>query len=579
MEELHPGAVGPGQLDRRRGRLAVDPDLEPLGADSTGRGRRHDLEDHLARLHDLKSEIGGDDPYLRWGGRWGSALGPGELAHHSLSHIRGRRRDGARYRLRARRPSRPGAVWSSRDWSRQCRWSRPSTGGGGGPTSASRPSAIPFARGSVSLRLYPHNDLAAPGVVSELCTQAALATEGGFAGVMTSEHHGGFPGYLPNPLQTAGFILDRCPAGWAAACPLLLPLRPTALVAEEAAWLSARHPGRVGLGVAAGALPLDFEAMDIPAGTAVDVFRSELPRIVDMLQGRDLRRIAGRPGAAGVCHETRSGAERRGVPGCGTAGGPMRGRHPDGGDVGSPSRLARLTAEYDGAGGTGTKVLIRRAWLGDVRSDLVEAQRQVYDSYAGGGPGFGGDQTVVADDPSDLAERLDRVVRESGADALNLRVHLPGMAPPQVREQIVRLGAEVVPRPPGPSQPALVLTRARRRPTLIAGPPGRQGAVDMGQWSRAEIEGHSPSTSRRRPTPAGVGDWTAWADQFTEDAIYIEHHFGTFHGREAIHEWISACMADYPGRDMPEFPIEWYIIDEGRGWVVCQVWNRMRDPR
>ena len=309
----------------------------------------------------------------------------------------------------------------------------------------SRPSAIPFARGSVSLRLYPHNDLAAPGVVSELCTQAALATEGGFAGVMTSEHHGGFPGYLPNPLQTAGFILDRCPAGWAAACPLLLPLRPTALVAEEAAWLSARHPGRVGLGVAAGALPLDFEAMDIPAGTAVDVFRSELPRIVDMLHGRDLRQLQGDPALQAcatrpvpVLSAAVSPAAARRAARCG-AGILMEG-------MSAPSRLARLTAEYDGAGGTGTKVLIRRAWLGDVRSDLVEAQRQVYDSYAGAGPGFGGDQTVVADDPSDLAERLDRVVRESGADALNLRIHLPGMAPPQVREQIIRLGAEVVPR-------------------------------------------------------------------------------------------------------------------------------------
>ena len=29
---------------------------------------------------------------------------------------------------------------------------------------------------------------------------------------------------------------------------------------------------------------------------------------------------------------------------------------------------------------------------------------------------------------------------------------------------------------------------------------------------------------------------------------------------------------------MPEFPIEWYIIDEERGWVVCHVWNRMEDP-
>ncbi len=63
---------------------------------------------------------------------------------------------------------------------------------------------------------------------------------------MTSEHHGGFAGYLPNPLQMTSFILEAHPTGWAAACPLLLPLRPIAQLAEEVAWLAARHPGRVG---------------------------------------------------------------------------------------------------------------------------------------------------------------------------------------------------------------------------------------------------------------------------------------------------------------------------------------------
>jgi hypothetical protein len=29
---------------------------------------------------------------------------------------------------------------------------------------------------------------------------------------------------------------------------------------------------------------------------------------------------------------------------------------------------------------------------------------------------------------------------------------------------------------------------------------------------------------------------------------------------------------------MQYFPVEWYIIDEERGWVVYQVWNRMVDP-
>src|ERR1700729_2412731 len=117
----------------------------------------------------------------------------------------------------------------------------------------------PFESGSVSLRLYPHNELGATEVVGEFCAQAKLGLDHGFDGIMTSEHHGGFPGYLPNPLQMATFVLEENPVGWAAACPLLLPLRPTAMVAEEVAWLDARHPGRVGLGVAAGGLRRDFE--------------------------------------------------------------------------------------------------------------------------------------------------------------------------------------------------------------------------------------------------------------------------------------------------------------------------------
>ena len=84
----------------------------------------------------------------------------------------------------------------------------------------------PFAPGTVSLRLYPHLDLDAPAIVEEVRAQATLAGAHGFDGVMTSEHHGGFAGYLPNPLQAAGFALDAMRAGWAAPCPLLLPLRP-----------------------------------------------------------------------------------------------------------------------------------------------------------------------------------------------------------------------------------------------------------------------------------------------------------------------------------------------------------------
>jgi alkanesulfonate monooxygenase SsuD/methylene tetrahydromethanopterin reductase-like flavin-dependent oxidoreductase (luciferase family) len=296
----------------------------------------------------------------------------------------------------------------------------------------------------VSLRLYPHNELPATEVVAELCAQARLALTGGFDGIMTSEHHGGFPGYLPNPQQVAAFILGEGPDGWAAAAPLLLPLRPTALVAEETAWLAARHPGRVGLGVAAGALPLDFEVMGVEQHGAPARFAAELGRLVAQLEGRDLGPLGGDPALTRCADHP--------VPVLSAAVSPTAARRAAAAGAGilmegmsDPARLARLTSAYDGAGGSGPKVLIRRVWLGDVARDLVHRQRQVYDALTGDPTTFGSDQTVVADEAGPLAERLLEVARAVGATSLDLRVHLPGMAPAAVRTQIARLADEVVP--------------------------------------------------------------------------------------------------------------------------------------
>ena len=301
----------------------------------------------------------------------------------------------------------------------------------------------PFAPGSVSIRLYPHNDLDAGAIVSELCAQASLALRVGFDGVMTSEHHGGFAGYMAQPLQMATFILEETASGWAAASPLLLPLRPTALVAEEVAWLNARHRGRVGLGVAAGALPLDFEAAGVDPADAVRVFKAELPRLVAMLRGEDLGQLEGDP-ALLACRQSPvpvlsaavSVAAAKRAAHCG-AGILMEG-------MSSPDRLALLTEAYDHAGGSGSKVLIRRVSLGPVRSDLVRQQRAVYESYSPATASFGDDQTVASDDPAEVVARLGEIAKKAGADALNLRVQLPGMAPEAVREQIQVLGSTVV---------------------------------------------------------------------------------------------------------------------------------------
>jgi len=53
---------------------------------------------------------------------------------------------------------------------------------------------------------------------------------------------------------------------------------------------------------------------------------------------------------------------------------------------------------------------------------------------------------VAGTDAGTVVEGLIDVARAVDADAVNLRVHVPGVAPASVREQIVGLGDEVVPR-------------------------------------------------------------------------------------------------------------------------------------
>jgi hypothetical protein len=100
----------------------------------------------------------------------------------------------------------------------------------------------------------------------------------------------------------------------------------------------------------------------------------------------------------------------------------------------------------------------------------------------------------------------------------------------------------------------------------------------MGRWSREDIEQAFDAYQAAALEGGTTGDWSRWANCFTEDATYVEHLYGRFGGREAILRWITETMSTPPGSDMPHFPIEWYVIDEDRGWIVCQVWNRMADP-
>jgi alkanesulfonate monooxygenase SsuD/methylene tetrahydromethanopterin reductase-like flavin-dependent oxidoreductase (luciferase family) len=305
----------------------------------------------------------------------------------------------------------------------------------------------PFAAGSVSLRLYPHNDLEAPAIVDELRAQAVLGIEHGFDGVMTAEHHGGFAGYLPNPLQVAGWVLEAMPHGWAAPCPMLLPLRPAALVAEEIAWLAARFPNRVGLGVAAGALRDDFEIMDSNLDDLPARFAAGLEVVAGMLSGRVPGRLAGDP-AIKRC-------SAHPVPVVSAAMGFTAVRRAARNGVGlvfdslsSPARARELTDAYREAGGAGPCVIIRRAWLGEPPRDRMERQLDVYRNYspATAQTHWQGDQLAAGGDEAAIADSLAGAALEAGTDAINLRVHVPGVSASEARQQIEGLGDTVLPR-------------------------------------------------------------------------------------------------------------------------------------
>lgn len=305
----------------------------------------------------------------------------------------------------------------------------------------------PLARGGISLRLYPHDDGPA-AQLSELRQQAELGALAGYDGVQVSEHHAGFPGYLPNPVQLAGFLLPAMSRGWAAPCPLLLPLKPHALIVEELAWLAAAFPGRVGAGFAAGALPVDFELAEVPFDEVIARFKAALPPTVEALRGNAVGPLASDRAVAACQAEPIPmvvGAQSRGA--VRRAAKHQIGVLYDSLQTNAHSRM--LSDAYDEAGGRGPKLLIRRVWIGDIPRSLIEAQMAHYRSYAPDAAiaNWGdGDSTIVGADGVEAAEALHACMQESNCDTINVRVHVVGLEPAMARQQLERHGSEFLPR-------------------------------------------------------------------------------------------------------------------------------------
>jgi uncharacterized protein (TIGR02246 family) len=101
--------------------------------------------------------------------------------------------------------------------------------------------------------------------------------------------------------------------------------------------------------------------------------------------------------------------------------------------------------------------------------------------------------------------------------------------------------------------------------------------ASAGTWSRRELETAFQHYQDEVEKACASRDWDIFAALFTEDATYVEHAYGRFSGREAIRAWITETMTTFPGSEMPHFPIDWYVVDEERGRIVCEVFNQLGD--
>ncbi len=92
----------------------------------------------------------------------------------------------------------------------------------------------------------------------------------------------------------------------------------------------------------------------------------------------------------------------------------------------------------------------------------------------------------------------------------------------------------------------------------------------MAEYRRSEVE----DAYQQFIAAGDLGDWNAWAELHSEDGEWVEHHLGTFVGRDAIRQAILDVMKPVP---MMTFPVEWHMIEGNR--VVFYPWQVFPDPK
>ena len=299
--------------------------------------------------------------------------------------------------------------------------------------SAHRP---PFAAADVSLGLYIHPE---DRDLRVLRRQARRAAEVGFAGVTLAEHHVDQAGYVANPLLAAASLLGELSTAWVAAAPTILGLRGVRSVAEDAVWLNAIFPGRVGLAVGAGYDRGDFDAAGRPFQGRLGRFRRD---VADLARTR-------------LGHRTFTSTAVSDIPVLVATRGPRNAAAAARAGLGLllpplPAPTARRIVDgYRAEGGHGPVAIGRWVWVGDPPHAALATLNAAIGARPGDLSWRDADSVITveaAPTPGGLAERLVAYAQTSGATHLHLRIHLPGLAPQEVERQIEVVGRDTLPR-------------------------------------------------------------------------------------------------------------------------------------
>jgi alkanesulfonate monooxygenase SsuD/methylene tetrahydromethanopterin reductase-like flavin-dependent oxidoreductase (luciferase family) len=298
----------------------------------------------------------------------------------------------------------------------------------------------PFAAGSISLGLSAVGG-DARAIAGRLRDDAVTAVSAGFDGVTLSEHHGGFPHYVPSPLTLAAGILGQLPRGWAVAAPAILPLRPPMTVAEDLAWLAALYPGRVGAGFVPGYQRRDFELL----GAEFDGRHTAF--------WRGLATLVGTLGAGSPLHADPAIASAD-LPVLVGVSGPVAARRAAAAGVGMlvtslrrPAEVQLLVDAYTTAGGTKPAILIRRVHVGNLAAGGFGRSMADWRSRAEASASWlaADDDSLVSGSPEAVADQLARSLTDSGCRALNIRVDAYTAQPELIADQMAALGELVLP--------------------------------------------------------------------------------------------------------------------------------------